>query len=173
MGNRYYKEFHFIISFKDPGNCFLTSCECEIGEADRGWFERLHNYCKDKQSDNESKDDCRPGSDAYQFIMSIAIVCGFAWILAGSFSFLAHSARSNTDKVFALGSLAIYIVGYIIFAGLFGIVMNQINYRNFNASYCLMEKFRRSGDEFMAYSICGFILIMISIMCMLCSLDSM
>ena len=166
-----------MISFKDSEYCGLSPCECDVNKADRGWFERFHNYCKDKQSENESEDDCRLGSDVYQFIMSIAVVCGLVWMVAGGLSFKAYSVDGYMSKVYASSSLTMYFVGYVIFAGLFGVVMNQINYRNFNldkAGHCdnVKKKFRRSGDEFMGYSICGFVLIMTSIICTLNSVPT-
>jgi len=166
-----------MTSLKDLRNCTQGICSCNVGMADRGWFERFHNYCKDKENENESRDGCRPENDAYQFIMSIAIVCGLAWIVAGGLSFKAYSVMSMSE-VYTLGSLVIYIIGYIIFAGLFGVTMAQINYRNLKltkAGYCgnLEKKFKRSGNEFMSYSICGFILIIISILCTLYSLRHM
>jgi len=73
-------------------------------------------------------------------------------------------------KVRVLASAILYIVGYTIFVALFGIVMNQINYRNSSfdkIDRCgnIKKKFRRSSNEFIYYSICGFVFIWISIMC--------
>jgi len=117
---------------------------------------------------------CPPGYDAFQLVMSFAVVCGVLWILAGGISFWAYV---NTKKMWALTSAFIYLVGYLIFIGLFGPVIAQINLRNsdFSDNICdsVKKKMRRSGDEFMAYSICGFVLIGTSIICTFASAFSL
>ena len=157
-------------------------CTCDIDRADRGWFKRLHDYCKNKQSEdeseNESEYDCPPGSDAYNVIVSIAVVCGLGWVIAGVLSLIACGLEDDTSKTCALVSTSIYFVGYIIFVGLFGVVMTQINYRKSKfdeLEYCdnVRKKFRRSGNEFMGYSICGFVFIMVSIICTLVSVPNL
>jgi len=104
--------------------------------------------------------------------MSFAIVCGVLWIAAGGVSFLAYV---NTKNMWILISASIYLIGYIIFVGLFAAVMLQINeYKNEFDEECpvVKKKLRRSSDEFMSYSICGFVLIGTSIIFTLASLVS-
>jgi len=77
-------------------------------------------------------------------------------------------------KVLTLISACLYSVGYIIFIGLFGIIMAQINVQNSNLnedSLCekVKKNSRRSGKEFMGYSICAFLLITPSIIFTFCS----
>jgi len=151
-------------------------CTCKVHKADRGWFERFHYYCKNRQNEEDSENDCFSETDAFKFIVSIAIPCGVFWIIAGGFSFLASASGSNGDKRLALISASIYLVTYIMFAGLFGAVMNQVNYRNFKFDELepcdnVKKRFRRSGDEFLGCSICGFVLIMISIICTVTSVS--
>ena len=104
--------------------------------------------------------------------MSFAVVCGVLWIVAGGISFWAYV---NITKTWASISACIYLVGYIIFVGLFGVVMYQINEYNFfnfnDDSICgnIIKKFKRSSNEFMSYSICGFVLIGTCIICTLAS----
>jgi len=80
----------------------------------------------------------------------------------------------GSEKTSTSISAFLYVVGYVIFVALFGIVMTEINYRNssFNKiDLCgsVKKRFRRSGDEFIYYSICAFVSIGICIMCTISS----
>jgi len=117
--------------------------------------------------------------------MSLAIVCGVLWIAGALTSLLAYLNIAEISegtgkfkklaKVKTLISACLYSVGYVIFAGLFGAIMAQIEAQNSeldnNAFLCekVKKKFRRSGNEFMSYSICGFLLITPSIIFTFCS----
>jgi len=164
--------FFFRVKLKeDSGSCWEPDCNnCKIDKADRGWFERVHQDCKDAK-DNPETDNCVPGVDSFELVMSFAVVCGVLWIVAGGVSFWA-SKQEKEKKMWAFISACIYIVGYIIFVGLFGGIMLQINENNHYLNrYCkdVRKKVRRSGDEFIGYSICGFVLIAGSIICTLAS----
>jgi len=72
------------------------------------------------------------------------------------------------EKIWIMISTALFFLGYVIFIGLFGAVMLQINTENKDMNRLCKEvkkKLRRSGDEFMGYSICSFILIFGAILC--------
>ena len=105
--------------------------------------------------------------------MSIAIVCGYLWFSAGKTSLIVYhyiDAGDSGLKKGALISASMYIFAYLLFVALFGIVMNQINYRNSRfdkIDLCgnMKKKFRRSSDEFIWYSMCGLVSIWICIMC--------
>ena len=91
---------------------------------------------------------------------------------------IGSSSSDAGAKVSVLVSALIYIVGYVIFVALFGVAMTEINYRNSSfdkIDLCdnIKKKFRKSGDEFKYYSICGFVAIGISIMHMLGSAYAM
>ena len=81
----------------------------------------------------------------------------------------------DSAKVQALVSACLYSIGYITFLGLFGAIMAQINAQNsdLNNDEFLCEevrvKLRRSGNEFMGYSICAFVLITLSVIFIFCS----
>jgi len=156
----------------DSGDCWEPHCnDCKIDKADRGWFERVHQNCKVYKDDDDDDYTCMPGSDTFELVMSFAVVCGVLWIVAGGVSFWA-SKQEKEKKMWAFISACIYIVGYIIFVGLFGAIMLQINENNHGLNhFCkdVRKKVRRSGDEFMGYSICGFVLIAGSIICTLAS----
>jgi len=99
-------------------------------------------------------------------------------VIAGAFSYAALESESDWSKTFALISASIYFVGYMVFVGLFGVVMTNINYRNSKFDELepcenVKKRFRRSGDEFMGCSICAFVLIMISIICTVTSVSIM
>jgi len=145
---------------KSGSDCHLPTCSnCKIEKADRGWFHRRHKYCTSEGT------ECAAGVDAYNLVMSYAIVCGILWIAAGG---LAFFASMKTEKPWIMISAALFFLGYVIFVGLFGAVMLQINEVNKDMdNYCkeVKKKIRRSGDEFMGYSICSFILIFGAILC--------
>ena len=108
----------------------------------------------------------------------MAVVCGVLWIAGAVTSFLAYGNVEELEKsakVQSLISACLYFVGYVIFVGLFGAIMAQIDAQNSelnnNAFVCekVKKKFKRSGNEFMSYSICGFLLITPSIIFTFCS----
>jgi len=104
--------------------------------------------------------------------MSFGVVCGVLWIVAGGVSFCASR---NEKKMWVLMSASIYLVGYMIFIALFGAVIVHIGWYNHGFNWeCpeVKKKFRRSGDEFIGYSICAFFLIGTSIIFTLASLVS-
>lgn len=119
----------------------------------------MHHLCKSDIA------DCGAGEDAYKLVMTYAILCGVLWIGAGALSFVASISM---NKMFVFISSGIFIFGYLIFIGIFGAVMVQVNSRNNelrNSHSDIKKKLRRSGDEFMGYSICSFILIFGAIAC--------
>ena len=154
---------------------FSETEECKIDKADRGWFGRRHKECTDKK---DYINGCSVGYDSYQLVLTYAIVCGVSWIGAGVVSFLASK---TLNKMFAQLSLLIYMVGFIIFVGLFGSIMTQINeirheLEDFDAEkYCDEEikQTKKSGNEFTGYSICSFITILISIALLCVSIYSL
>lgn len=120
----------------------------------------MHKHC------GLSGANCASGQDAYELVMTYAILCGIVWIAAGG---IALFASTNMKKMWIMISAGLFLFGYIIFIGLFGAVMVQVNqFTNglkHGACSKVKKKFRRSGDEFMGYSICSFILIFCAIGC--------
>jgi len=111
--------------------------------------------------------ECPLEIDTFNFVISFAIVCGILWIIAAIASFSASSAPSYDASGLALLSVCLYSIGYIIFVALFGVIMSQINAHNSCLDRSLLcekvkKKLKRSGNEFMGYSICAFILITLS-----------
>ena len=92
--------------------------------------------------------------------------------MAAAASFSAFSELSSYSSSYkaaeaASGSACLYSTGYIIFVALFGVIMSQINAHNSCLDRSLLcekvkKKLKRSGNEFMGYSICAFILITLS-----------
>ena len=96
--------------------------------------------------------------------MVYAVVCGLAWIISGIVSIATCESFHGSLKGIRFG---LFFFSYIMFAGLFGAIMIKIKEHTFryNNQPCseIESKFRRSGDEFMGYSICSFITIGISV----------
>eukprot|EP00826_Nyctotherus_ovalis_P050013 TRINITY_DN6089_c0_g1_i11.p1 TRINITY_DN6089_c0_g1~~TRINITY_DN6089_c0_g1_i11.p1 ORF type:complete len:122 (-),score=22.44 TRINITY_DN6089_c0_g1_i11:324-689(-) len=118
------------------------------------------------------------GEDHFVFIIVYAVVCGVLWIAAGGVALLA---AIKMERVWIWISAVTFLVGYMIFIGLFGTIMVDLNMKrrdlkveeiNGGARYCETEwkKFTRSSDEFIAYSVCSFVFTALSIICTLASL---
>ena len=80
----------------------------------------------------------------------------------------------DSAKTQALVSACLYSIGFIIFVGLFGAIIREINAQNSRLNKTLLceevkRKFRRSGNEFKGYSICAFILITLCTVFTFCS----
>lgn len=163
-------------SYKNNQRCVYPVCDCEIDKADRGWFYRTHKYC------GTDAVSCVGGEDHFVIIMIYAIVCGVLWIAASG---IALIASIKMERTWIWISASLFLAGYALFIGLFGTIMVDLNYnrRLINNSSakpvgtgyekcCPAEKdkFKRSSDEFLAYSICSFVLIGISIILTLISL---
>jgi len=167
VGIKWDTGFHFRVSFKDFGSCHPPDCICDIDKADRGWFERLSEFCGSRGPNYR----CSPGINVHDFILSTAIVCGVLWFIAGVSS-LAASKEVHCDAASARAGAAIsafvYIVGYVVFVGFFGVIVIEINNRNSSfdkIDLCgdVKRRFRRSGDEYISYSISAFVSIAICI----------
>ena len=132
---------------------------CDPGKMDRGWFERVHNYCKNG--------DCHENFKklrGYSTIMAFSILCGIGWFVAG---ILAYCSSKYSKGIYSLISAIIFAVLYIIFIGLFISTWKSIRMVDDDCASYLCNKFKkgakRSSREFLGYSICAFILILISI----------
>lgn len=163
-------------SYKDNKRCIYPACDCEIDKADRGWFYRIHKFCE------KSDSLCVKGEDQFAIIMAYAITCGVLWIAAGG---VALIASIKAERLWIWISMGLFLVGYIIFVSLFSTIIVSVNYfrqglrkgeskivGNTVEAFCSEErdKFKRSSNEFLAYSICSFILIGISTLLTLVSL---
>lgn len=95
--------------------------------------------------------------------MTYAILCGLCWIAGGVISYME---TIKGEKMWKIMGLMVFLISFIIFVGLFGAVMIGVKERTYGLEQnpCKEEekKLRRSGDEFMGYSICSFILIPIA-----------
>jgi len=121
----------------------------------------MHQGCT-----SELSAGCAPGVDSYNLVMTYAILCGILWMAAGG---LAFFASTKMEKIWIMISAGIFIFGYVLFIGLFGPVMVQINAYNKEVlgkeCTAVKKKLRRSGDEFTGISVCSFIFIFGAIVC--------
>ena len=136
--------------------------DLEKPESVRGWFNILHKGC------GESEEDCVAGQDSFQLIMSIAVVCGVFWITAGVLSYMASSKMTQS---FSQYPFILFAIGYIIFVGLFGAVMININLTK--PKYEEFSEYNKSSTEFTAYSGCAFIFIFVCIVFTFLALTSL
>ncbi len=144
---------------------------CDFDSLDRGWFRRVYNMKKDDAYPAHGMMTTfdKDGFDklvGYEAVMSYAIICGVGWIVAGVLTIIASSKQS---KSLALISAIIFTVLYCLFVALFGAVWNSVRKidDDCQAAYDECSSFnkhaRQSSREFLAYSICSFVLIMAAI----------
>jgi Ca2+-binding EF-hand superfamily protein len=142
-----------------------TGEDCKYGKMDRGWFRRVHNYCYSNDKDARSYPDaCK--LNGFGVVLAYAITCGIGWIASAAVAFLAALMG---QKLFAFAAAGAYAIFYIIFIGLFSAVWHSV--RKFNKE-CLnktctdvKKRGKKSSYEFLAYSICSFVLILGAIVC--------
>jgi len=144
------------------GECLPLECDkCQVVKADRGWFYRRHQYCI-----SEFVSGCAAGYDSYNLVMTYAILCGILWMAAGG---IATFASTKMEKMWIMISAGMFFFGYVLFIGLFGPVMVEINVYNKETlgpeCSAVKKKLRRSGDEFIGFSVCSFIFIFGAIVC--------
>ena len=96
---------------------------------DRGWYKRVHHYCKhDKIYEVPTYHDrnlCK--LNGFGVVLSYGITCGFSWVLASIITALAFFMN---NKIFGFISIGFFSIIYIIFIGLFSAGWNSV--RNFN-----------------------------------------
>ncbi len=147
---------------------------CNFESLDRGWFKRVHDavhsgdynysatYSNVTTSYIASKDDLK-GLTGYEAVVSYAVVCGIGWFVAGGLAI--RGARGKT-RAFAVIALLVFVSMYCLFIGLFGPVWDSVlkvesDCQPVYDATC--DEFRKhvtsSAREFLAYSICSFVLI--------------
>lgn len=133
----------------------------KIDKCDRGWFRRLHDLCSDLDCKyNTKKIDNVVG---YAGVLSFAIVCGIGWILSSG---VALGASFQPNKMLGIVAGLMFAIFYFVFIGLFTTVWIYVRRVRTKCSYYngnCKKKMRRSSVEFLAYSICAFVMILLSI----------
>lgn len=139
-------------------------CTEKYDKMDRGWFRRVHNHCKTSKDTSNFRDMC--DLKGYKLVLAYALACGIGWIIAAVVAVLA-SVMGN--QMIAFAAAGVFAVFYIIFIVLFGLVWHSV--RKFNKE-CLnktckqiKKRGKKSSFEFLAYSICSFVLILGAIIC--------
>ena len=133
---------------------------------DRGWYRRVHDYCrKDNHQGFETNKKWKICDlKGYGYVLSFAVTCGLGWIIGGVVAILASVMNM---QLLGFAAAGIFAAVYIVFLCLFSIGWHSV--RKFDQK-CLNEFCRgirwhgkRSSHEFLAYSICAFILILAAI----------
>ena len=113
----------YPVGYIGNDKCFSKECiDCVVYEADSGWFYRRHQYCT-----SEFNKGCPPGFDAYNLVMTCVILCPILYIVAGLFNLLTICTK---DFIWTMVSTGIFLLGLLIFTGLFGAIMVQVNIYN-------------------------------------------
>eukprot|EP00826_Nyctotherus_ovalis_P027689 TRINITY_DN2166_c0_g1_i22.p1 TRINITY_DN2166_c0_g1~~TRINITY_DN2166_c0_g1_i22.p1 ORF type:complete len:464 (+),score=145.30 TRINITY_DN2166_c0_g1_i22:619-2010(+) len=143
-----------------------TTICASFDKGDRGWFRRVHDFC----NEIDCKDHAKSMNDllGYGGVMTFAIVCGIGWMLSGV---VALVASMSPDKVVALVAAVLFTALYAVFIGIFATVWMHVRKVRkecpFYTDECkdYKKKTRKSSIEFLAYSICAFVLIFAAILC--------
>lgn len=150
-----------------PSNLWVSdeSCEHKYDKMDRGWFRRVHNYCYNIDSANRSYPDACD-LKGFGVVLAYAITCGIGWMVSGVIALLASMMN---NKLFAFAAAGAFGVFYIIFIVLFALVWNSVRKMNKEclnkACNAVKKRGKKSSFEFLAYSICSFVLIFGAIIC--------
>ena len=133
---------------------------------DRGWYRRVHDYCRknEHQGVQTNKDWKICKLKGYGYVLSFAITCGLGWIIGGVVAMLASVTNM---QLLGFAAAGIFAVVYIVFLCLFSIGWHsarQFSLRCFT-EFCRAIRWhgKRSCHEFLAYSICGVVLILAAI----------
>lgn len=144
-----------------PGNIGAAGekCDADYGEMDRGWFRRVHEYCKEG-----SGKVCE--LNGYKYVLALSVTCGVGCVLSALVGLLAVILVSKTLGQIAGGMLVVF---YLIFVVLFTLIWDSV--QDFSDS-CLEKacekvksRGRRSSVEVLAYSVCAFVLVFGAIFC--------
>ena len=161
-----------MIRYTIPGD-INGDIECSSeGIYDRGWFKRIHDYCNKVDCENDQyKVDLLNG---YSWVMSFGLACGIGWILAGIIAILASLKEK---RIFAIISVAIFSIVYILFIVIFSLVWTSVrNVQDYCKSYLNCDHYKnetkKSSREFLGYCICDCVLILIAIIFSLLGLFS-
>jgi len=135
-------------------------------KGDRGWFRRVHDFCNEIDCKNHPR---KIGKlVGYDGVMIFALVCGIGWILSG---LIAFAGSLKPDKLLAITAGILFTLLYLAFIGIFTVVWISVKRVRKNCRFhdksCnkYMKRTRRSSNEFLAYSICAFVLIIGAIIC--------
>lgn len=150
-----------------------TNICANFDKGDRGWFRRVHDFC----NEIDCKDHAKSMNDllGYGGVMTFAIVCGIGWMLSGVVALVAFM---KPDKVVALVAAVLFTAVYAVFIGIFATVWVHVRRVRkecpFYTDDCkdYKKKTRKSSIEFLAYSICAFVLIFAAILCCLLAVFS-
>jgi hypothetical protein len=154
----------FTSKFGSSASTPIDYCK-DFENGDRGWFRRVHDFCNEVDCKNHPREiDKLVG---YGGVMSFAIVCGIGWILSG---LIALAGSLKPDKLIAIIAGALFTVLYAVFIGVFTAVWVSVRRVRKECSYtsvcdAYMKRTRKSSNEFLAYSICAFVLIIGAIIC--------
>ena len=155
---------------------------CDYKSLDRGWFKRVNDASMEMSGGSSSSSghvhtagsDSKGNADnpfeslvGYKAVLAYAILCGLGWITAGTLALFAGHTKSNR---LALTASIIFAVLYVVFIGLFGAVWRSVrkveqDCEPFLDKACpdFKRRMTSSSREFLAYSICSFVFIAVSI----------
>jgi len=150
-----------IFDWRVP-NVWDKNDKCFSWRMDRGWFSRVNDYCK--KSENKSSEVCK--LKGFNLVLAYAITCGIGWVVSGG---IAAIAAVLNIKLAALAAAGAFTAFYITFIILFYIVWDSVRKVNKECLDKVCRAVRRGGkrsaNEFLAYSICSFVLILGAIVC--------
>jgi len=142
---------------------FSSESACNDKKMDRGWFKNVHDVIKDNVN-IPARDDIKK-LIGYEAVICYAVISGVLWMAGGAVSFLASSKASKSLSMIAF---ILFLIGYIVFIIIFGCVWNSVRKVEddckdfYNTCKDYKKGAIRSSREFLGYSICSFVLIMVA-----------
>lgn len=151
----------------------VASSQCSFSSLDRGWFYRAYTAVQDNvysynladsTTYSVSSDDIK-SLTGYEAVMSYAIICGIGWILAGAMAIVGSLLHKSG---LAMSAGVVFAVLYGLFVTLFCVVWDSVSrvesdcQAAFDACPEFKSQVTRSSREFLAYSICSFVLVVVA-----------
>jgi len=157
-----------------PGSNFPSKnadCNPKYDKMDRGWFNRVHERCKNDDTKTLLKnsgayDRICLHLRGYKYVLAISLTTGIGCIVGAATAILAMIL---VNKLLAFIAGIVFVMFYIIFIVLFSLLWDDV--RDFD-KHCLNElckQMRRNGKrssrEVLAYSIICFVFVFGAIVC--------
>ena len=147
------------------GWCDKSDCDCCVIDAmDKGWYNRYHIFCKENNCNTYEY-----RLDSFVPLLVYCFICGVGWIFTGT---LACLGSLRNSKIITFISMIVLISVYLAFAALFGVIWNKTHeQRKCLENQCkeFEKRAKESSNEFLGYSICGFILMPLALLLIICS----
>ena len=148
------------------GNYLIPNEVCGYSEMDRGWYKRLHDYCKTFNCDDTKFKTL----NGWGLVLSESIICGIGWIFSGLLALLGIFILNKIMNFLTGGIFAMF---YVLFIVLFSIGWKSVMEINQKCLDKLCKDVsahgKRSSRQFLACGISSAFTILVAIICCIIS----